>query len=351
MYIIAAILIFGFLIAVHELGHFATAKLLGVQVNEFSIGMGPLLWSREKGETLYSIRALPIGGYCAMEGEDEESYDPRSFGQAKAWKKFLILVAGAAMNFLVGVLLCLILNAPNQAFVTPTISSLADGFPSQGEQGLMAGDRILSIDGERIYLYSDISLMLMRGDETLDLVVERNGEKVVLNDYPLVPQEYTINGKTVLQYGLSFRVEEATLSSRLANGWLTAVDFVRLVRMSLGDLLSGRAGLRDLSGPIGIVDVMSEVGQASPTVLDAVLNLVYFAALIAVNLAVMNLLPLPALDGGRIFFLFLNGLWQLVFRKSINPKYEGYVHLTGMALLMGLMLVVAFSDIGKLFGR
>jgi len=351
MYIIAAILIFGFLIAVHELGHFATAKLLGVQVNEFSIGMGPLLWSRERGETLYSLRALPIGGFCAMEGEDEESDNPRAFGQAKAWKKFIILAAGAAMNFLVGVLLCLALNAQSQAFITPVIVGFAEGFPLQGEQGLLAGDRIVSINGERIYLYSDVTLLFSRSGETMDLVVERDGRRVALNDFPLVPREYTENGQTVRRYGLTFGVEQATVGSRLKNGWLTAVDFVRLVRLSLGDLISGRAGLRDLSGPIGIVDVMTEVGQASPTVWDAVYNLLYFAALIAVNLAVMNLLPLPALDGGRIFFLLLNGLWLLLFRKNINPKYEGYVHMTGMALLMGLMLVVAFSDIGKLFGR
>lgn len=351
MYIIAAILIFGLLIAVHELGHFATAKLLGVSVEEFSIGMGPLLWSRQKGETLYSLRALPIGGFCALEGEDEESDDPRAFGRARAWKKFLILVAGAAMNFLVGVLLCLILSAPNQAFITAEIASFNENFSLQGEDGLMVGDRVISIDGERIYLYSDILLMLSRSGETMDLVVERNGERLVLEDFPLVPREYTENGITVRRYGMTFHVEEATLGSRLENGWLTAVDFVRLVRLSLGDLLAGRAGLRDLSGPIGIVDVMSEVGEASDTVWDAFYNVIYFAALIAVNLAVMNLLPLPALDGGRIFFLFLNGLWLLLFRKTINPRYEGYVHMTGMALLMGLMLVVAFSDIGKLFGR
>ena len=351
-YVIVAILIFGVLIATHELGHFVSAKLLGVKVNEFSIGMGPAIITREKGDTLYSLRALPVGGYCAMEGEDDDSADPRAFGRAAMWKKLIILCAGAAMNFVTGVILCLILVMPYVNLIRPEIVSFAEGFPLEGETGLMAGDRILSIDGERIYLYDNVTLFFSRSNgKTMDLVVERNGENVRLDDFPLYPREYMVDGKPQLRYGINFLVEPATFGGKLREGWFMAVDFVRLVRLSIGDLISGTAGLRDLSGPVGIVDVMSDVGSAAATTFAAFYNLTYLAALIAVNLAVMNLLPLPALDGGRIFFLLLNGLLYGLFRKKIDPKYEGYVHMAGLAALMALMLMVTLSDVGKLFGR
>ena len=351
-YVIVAILIFGVLIATHELGHFVSAKLLGVKVNEFSIGMGPAIITREKGDTLYSLRALPVGGYCAMEGEDDDSADPRAFGRAAMWKKLIILCAGAAMNFVTGVILCLILVMPYVNLIRPEIVSFAEGFPLEGETGLMAGDRILSIDGERIYLYDNVTLFFSRSNgKTMDLVVERNGENVQLDDFPLYPREYMVDGKPQLRYGINFLVEPATFGGKLREGWFMAVDFVRLVRLSIGDLISGTAGLRDLSGPVGIVDVMSDVGSAAATTFAAFYNLTYLAALIAVNLAVMNLLPLPALDGGRIFFLLLNGLLYGLFRKKIDPKYEGYVHMAGLAALMTLMLMVTLSDVGKIFGR
>ena len=351
-YVIVAILIFGVLIATHELGHFVSAKLLGVKVNEFSIGMGPAIITREKGDTLYSLRALPVGGYCAMEGEDDDSADPRAFGRAAMWKKLIILCAGAAMNFVTGVILCLILVMPYVNLIRPEIVSFAEGFPLEGETGLMAGDRILSIDGERIYLYDNVTLFFSRSNgKTMDLVVERNGENVRLDDFPLYPREYMVDGKPQLRYGINFLVEPATFGGKLREGWFMAVDFVRLVRLSIGDLISGTAGLRDLSGPVGIVDVMSDVGSAAATTFAAFYNLTYLAALIAVNLAVMNLLPLPALDGGRIFFLLLNGLLYGLFRKKIDPKYEGYVHMAGLAALMTLMLMVTLSDVGKIFGR
>ena len=351
-YVIVAILIFGVLIATHELGHFVSAKLLGVKVNEFSIGMGPAIITREKGDTLYSLRALPVGGYCAMEGEDDDSADPRAFGRAAMWKKLIILCAGAAMNFVTGVILCLILVMPYVNLIRPEIVSFAEGFPLEGETGLMAGDRILSIDGERIYLYDNVTLFFSRSNgKTMDLVVERNGENVRLDDFPLYLREYMVDGKPQLRYGINFLVEPATFGGKLREGWFMAVDFVRLVRLSIGDLISGTAGLRDLSGPVGIVDVMSDVGSAAATTFAAFYNLTYLAALIAVNLAVMNLLPLPALDGGRIFFLLLNGLLYGLFRKKIDPKYEGYVHMAGLAALMTLMLMVTLSDVGKIFGR
>lgn len=352
LYILLAILMFGLLIAVHELGHFATAKWLGVQVNEFAVGMGPAIFKKQKGETLYSLRVFPIGGYCAMEGEDEDSDNPRAFERAAGWKKIIILSAGAFMNFVTGVILCLMLMIPIQQFATPTIDSLADGFPLQGESGLMAGDRIVSVDGERINNYDDLSLFFSRSNgKTMDLVIERDGTDIVLDKFPLYPREYTVDGEQVMRYGINFSVEEATLSNKLANGWHTATGFVRVVRLSLGDLVSGAAGVDDLTGPIGIVDTISQVGNEAPSTQVALYQILYFAALISVNLAVMNLLPLPALDGGRIFFLLLNGVSMSLFRKKIPTRYEGYVHMTGIILLMALMIFVTFGDILKIFGR
>lgn len=352
LYIVIAILLFGFLIAIHEFGHFASAKLLGVRVNEFAIGMGPALLSRQKGETLYSLRALPIGGFCAMEGEDEDSDDPRAFGSQKGWKRLIILGAGAFMNFVAGLMLILILCAGRESFAAPVLVGFAEGFPLQGEQGLMVGDRIVEINGERIYIYDDLSMFLSRNTgDTMDLVVERDGERIRLDDFPLRPRQYTVNGKTQTMYGLYFVNEKATIGNKLRNTWFKAIYFVRLVRISLTDLLTGNAGIKDLTGPIGIVDTITEVGNQSATVGIAIQNILYFGALIAVNLAVMNLLPLPALDGGRIFFLLINGLWMLLTRRRINPKYEGYVHFAGLIVLMGLMVIVAFNDIARIFGR
>ncbi len=350
LYIIIAILLFGFLIAIHEFGHFITAKAFGVRVNEFAIGMGPAIVSRQWGETLYALRALPVGGFCAMEGEEDDSDDPRSFGKQAVWKKLIILSAGAAMNFLAGLVLILLLFSRAQAFTSPVLAGFMEGFPLEGEQGLMAGDRIVSINGERIYLYSDVTLFLGRGGAPYDLVVERNGQRVELNDLPLELREYTENGQTVTRYGLYFELEEATLSAKLKNSWYNALDFVRLVRLSLTDLITGAAGVKDLTGPVGIVDTITQVGSQSETVAVAVENILYFAALIAVNLAVMNLLPLPALDGGRIFFLLINGVWTIIFRRRIDPKYESYVHVAGLVALLALMVVVTFNDLARIFG-
>ena len=369
LYIVIAIFMFGLLIAIHELGHFATAKLLGVRVNEFAIGMGPVLWqSRKKseepwedGKTLYSLRLLPIGGFCAMEGEDEDSDDPHAFGRQAAWKKVIILSAGALMNFLAGLVLLLVVFSQAQVFTTPVITRFMDGFPLEGEQGLMAGDRIVSIDGHAILLSSDVSIFLSRsGGDTVDLVVERGGEKIILDKLPLTPRTYVVDGQEVLRYGLYFGYEEATLGAKLKYTALQAADDVRIVWYSLGEIFRGAVGLRDLSGPVGIINMVGQAGEqgaqdaeqaGQSAFFGALMNILNFASLIAINLAVMNLLPLPALDGGRIFFLLVNGVWMLLTRRRIDPKYEGYVHFAGLVALMALMVVVALSDVARLLGR
>lgn len=356
LYVIIAILIFGILIATHEMGHFATAKLLGVKVNEFSIGMGPAVFKAEKGETLYSIRVLPIGGYCAMEGEDGDSADPHSFGRAAAWRKIIILCAGAAMNFLTGLLILLILFMQMPGFALPTVSGFLEGYGIE-DCGLQPGDIVLSVDGRRmfsVYRSDRIQLALSDAGDTVDWVVVRGGEKLVLKDVYMPAQERIDETGALTNYrGISVGIGlyPATWSSRLLYSWYGALDFVQIVWISLGSLVTGQVGLRDLSGPVGIVDSMTEVGSQAATAAIAAQNLAYLAALIAVNLAVMNLLPLPALDGGRIFFLLLNALLYALFRKKIAPQYEGYVHMAGLAALMTLMLVVTLSDVGKLFGR
>ena len=351
VYILVAILIFGILIAVHELGHFLAAKACGVTVNEFSIGMGPALWKKQKGDTLYALRAIPCGGFCAMEGEDEDSDDPHALNHQGFWPRLLIFAAGAFMNFVAGFVILLVLYSNAQAFYDPTITAFADGCPLQSESGLQVGDTLLSIDGERVYMYSDVGLLLgLNHDGTFDLVVRRNGEKVTLRDFPMEKASYIDqNGNAYTGYGLLFGVKKATVGDRIANSWNNTLDFVRLVRLSLKMLVTGEAGLRDLSGPVGIVSTMTEVGEASESFGAAVENIAYLAALITVNLAVMNLLPLPALDGGKILFLVVNAISMALIKKQIPAKYENYIHFAGLVLLLALIALVTFSDVRKLF--
>ena len=349
LYIVVGILIFGALIAVHEFGHFITAKLFGVRVNEFSIGMGPALLHRQRGETEYSLRLFPVGGYCAMEGEDEDSEDPRAFGSAKLWKKVIILCAGAFMNFLAGLVMLLFLYRPMaDAYLGPV-----EGYGTEN-CGLQAGDILLSVDGKEVTRLGQARTLLSEGGDTVTLVVERDGQRVDLGEVYLPFQSRTADdGTTTRIRGILVggAKVQGTVMGRLEYAWDEAVYFAKVVWLGLRELVSGSLSLRDMSGPVGIVDTMNQVGSQSSTVQAGLINVVYLGALIAVNLAVMNLLPLPALDGGRVFFLVLNGVLYALFKKKIDPKYEGYVHMIGLFLLLGLMAVVTLSDVGKLFGK
>ena len=354
MSVLFAILLFSFLIFIHELGHFAAAKLSGVQVNEFALFMGPAIYKKQVGETLYSIRTIPIGGYCAMEGEDEDSDNPRSFQKAALWKRLVILVAGAAMNFVAGVVLMAIVYAPAQQFVVPVVDSFEEGClleAKDGDFGFKIGDRILEIDGEKIYTSSDFSLILsLNPGEIHDVTVLRNGERLSLEGMALRKAEFPDgNGGSSMRYGFSFSLEDATFANKLDYAWKNTLNTVRTVRLSLQMLLSGQAGLSDMGGPVMIVDQMAEVAASSPTALDALLNMLYFGAFIAINLAVMHLLPIPALDGGRVVGLLITAAIEAVTRKKLDPKYEGYIHGAGMLLLLGLMVLIMFKDIFVVF--
>ena len=348
MSIVFAILLFSLLIFVHELGHFLAAKASGVQVNEFSIFMGPAIWKKQKGETLYSIRCIPFGGYCAMEGEDEDTENPRSFQKAAWWKRLIILAAGSAMNFIIGLLIMVIVFLPVQQIAVPVIAEFEEGCTLNGENGLQTGDRILEIDGEKIYVQSDVTMILtLNGGDVHDLVVERSGEQIVLDD--LVMEKHIFGEEETARYGFSFAVIEAELRDKLSYSWNTTIDTVRSVRLSLQMLVTGKAGFSDMTGPVGMVSHMSEVAEASATWVDALLNMLYFGGFLAINLAVMNLLPIPALDGGRIVGLLLTTAVEAVTKKKINPKYEGYLHAAGMILLLLLMAVIMFKDIFTIF--
>ena len=351
MTILFAILLFSLLIFVHELGHFITAKLSGVQVNEFAMFMGPAIFQKQVGETLYSIRCIPIGGYCAMEGEDEDTDNPRSFQKAAWWKRLIVLVAGSAMNFIAGLVILGILYLPAQQFITPVISEIEDGCALAGENGIREGDRILELDGETIYVQSDFSMLLaLNGGDVHDLVLERNGEKIYLNDFLMEKREFANpDGSVGLRYGFSFSIEELSFGEKLGYIWNQAIDTVRMVRLSLQMLFSGRAGISDMSGPVGIVSQMSEIAESSETTQLAILNLLSIGAFLAINLAVMNLLPFPALDGGRVAVLLLTVAIEKITHKKIDPKYEGYLHGAGMILLLGLMALIMFKDIFVLF--
>lgn len=350
MSIIFAILLFSLLIFLHELGHFVAAKASGVQVNEFSMFMGPAIFKKQVGETLYSIRCIPFGGYCAMEGEDTDTDNPRSFQKAAWWKRLIILVAGSFMNFVTGIVIMVIVFLPMQQYVVPVIDGFAD-YATIDDYGLQKGDRFVEIDGEKIYLQSDFSLILsLNPGDFHDIVVERDGKLVELNDFHMERHEVTQeDGTNVMLFGMNFTLKDASLADRLQYSWYSTIDVVRTVRLSLQMLLTGQAGFSDMTGPVGIVQQMSSVADASATWVDALLNMLYFGGFIAINLGVMNLLPIPALDGGRVLALLLTTGIEAVTRKKIDPKYEGYIHGIGMILLLGLMAVILFKDIFTIF--
>ena len=351
MSVIFAILLFSMLIFVHELGHFAAAKAFGVQVNEFSMFMGPAIAKWTKGETQYSIRCIPIGGYCAMEGEDGDSDNPRSFTRAAWWKRLIILVAGAAMNLLVGVIIVALVLSFQPRYVTTELATVEDWSTVGGASGLQAGDRIVEFDSDPIRVYDDfhLSTVLLK-DGNYDIVVERDGQLLELKDVPMVRQlvQYE-DGSQEMLYGISFAVTDTTAGSVPGRIIPTAMSHVKSVLVSLRMLFTGQAGIQDMGGPVKIVQMMSEVAEESGSVSYAVLNLFNFGALIAINLAVMNMLPIPALDGGRALGVVLTAAVEAVTKKKINPKYEGYIHAAGMVVLLAFMAFIMLKDIWGLF--
>lgn len=350
MSIFFAILLFSVLIFVHELGHFLAAKASGVRVNEFSMFMGPAIFKKQVGDTLYAIRCIPIGGYCAMEGENEDTDDPHSFQKAAWWKRLIILVAGSFMNFVAGFLILAIVYAPAKQFITPVIDSAQAGCTVVREDGLHVGDKILKLDGEKIYVQSDFSMFLqLNPGDTHDIVVLRNGEKLTFQDYKM--EKHLFPGEETERYGFSFAVEDATFGNKVQYVWKTGLNVVRNVRLSLQMIFSGQAGLKDMTGPVGIVQIMSDTAQSSPSAMDAFLNMLYIGGFIAINLAVMNLLPIPALDGGRVVGLLLTVAIEAITRKKLDAKYEGYIHGAGMVLLLVLMALILFKDIFVIFQR
>ncbi len=349
MYIVLAIIAFGVLIAVHEGGHFLAARIFDVKVNEFALGMGPRILKKQGKETLYSLRALPFGGFCAMEGEDKQTGDPRAFTAKPPWQRAIILCAGAAMNYLIGLILIFCI-APYAYYAEPVIADFMDGCPYESEEALQVGDRFLSIDGRRIFFADNVSTYMSRtGSDVHRIVLLRNGQRVVLKSIHMPKVEYTQeDGSTVMKYGIYFTPRGEGFGVNLRYTWYEAMDFVRVIWRSLGDLFTGAVGIRELSGPVGIVGYVNEVENAASSPLEAWFSFFYIFALIAVNLAVMNLLPIPALDGGRVFFLLVTWLIESIIRKKINPKYEAYIHTAGFILLMLLMVFVMFNDVFKL---
>lgn len=350
VYVLAAILMFGFLIAIHEFGHFLAAKLCGVRVNEFSIGMGPLLWQHAGKETDYSLRLLPIGGYCAMAGEDDDSDDEHSLNRQSFWKKFLILAAGAFLNFVTGVVILLVLSVGVQTVYTDQIAGLAPEFVQTGENGLMEGDLIYKVNGYRTYLAGDTGMFLQYTKDTAEIEVVRDGRHILVQG--LSRQTYTdTKGNPYTGFGITVTPHgrPATLLVKLQYVWDTTLDFVQLIWFSLAQLFSGGATIDDVSGPVGIVSTITQMGTNSVTVRDAWLQIFYFAALIAVNLAVMNLLPIPALDGGRIFFLIIDAVCLFLFRRKVPERYQAAINVAGLVVLMGFMLLVTCHDVYRLF--
>lgn len=407
-----AILFFGFMIFIHEFGHFIFAKTFGVKVNEFAIGMGPTIFKKKGKETVYALRLLPFGGFVSMEGEEEESESDRAFCNQKTWKRMIIIAAGATFNLILGFVVCICLVSSEELVGTNTILQFYEGAVSS-QSGLAAGDKIIEIDGKRVFSDYDISYLMQRkGTGTYDFVVERDGEKIELENVTFgkrtsgnfsyspecaisdvsaamkdqgvrdndiiksVNGTEVINGdeliaaigadedyiydfvilregeeisltqvklNTVTVFDFSILGEEKNVLNVLGGALGYSLSMGRMVYLSLFDLLRGQYGLNDLAGPIGTVTVIADIAESSMINVDWS-SLFMMLAMITINIGIFNLLPVPALDGGHLFFM----VFELIFRKPVPQKYESWIHAAGLIILLGFMAIISFSDIWKL---
>ncbi len=343
MKVILAILIFSFIIIFHELGHFLFAKKCGVKVNEFTLGLGPTILSWGKGETKYCLKALPFGGSCVMEGEDEESDSDRAFNNKSLWERFQIVVAGPLFNFILAFILSVVYIGAVGVNL-PTITDVIPGYAAE-EAGMQAGDTILSIDGYKVHFYNEVSIYTFLHDdkESFDVVYLRDGKKY---NATIVPKYSEESQRKLL--GITKEADYHKLSP-LGVLEYSAYEIkyqIYVTLSSLRMLFTGQVSMNEVSGPVGVVSTISSVydQSASSGVFYIFVNLTSIAILLSANLGVMNLLPFPALDGGRILLIII----EAIRGKKMNPEIENSINLVGFGLLMLLMIVVMYSDISKL---
>ncbi|MBR4893035.1 MAG: RIP metalloprotease RseP [Clostridia bacterium] len=346
--VIYALLLFSVIIFVHEFGHFIFAKIFGVYVHEFAIGMGPAIFKKKKGETLYSVRLVPMGGYCKMEGEDGQSDNSRAFSNKSKTKRLIILSAGAVMNLLLGFIVVLILNFgfSSNFYVSTSVANVLENTPAY-TAGLRAGDKIERLNGKKVNIRSEF--MVYNNKEDMEITVKRGRETLTFN---VTPKSYLLDesGNIIKEsseegshklIGIEFSKEEKTLLSVIKYSYFESLFIGKTIFISLGQLITGEVSPDNLSGPVGIV---KEINTAANTGFD---YLLYLMALITINLGIFNLLPLPALDGGRILFILI----EAVIGKPVSLKYEGIIHAIGFMLLILLMLYATWNDILRIFTK
>lgn len=345
LYILIAIVMLGFIVTVHEFGHYLVGRLCGIGIVEFSVGFGPkLVGFRRKGID-YSLRLIPLGGYCAFVGEDEENTAPNAMNNQPVWKRFLTVLAGPAMNFVLAFVFCAILLSNYIiAEYLPRIGYVYADTPA-AECGIELGDVITSVDGEAISFdgagMEAARSLIQNADHTrpLDLIVSRGGEQIPMSLTPK-PILNESTGEISYQIGIAFDGRTYTCLEAMGRSCGYMVEFTGLMLDALKDLVFHGTGVEEMMGPVGIISFVSE--QVSNEQLYAVVNLIFFLSL---NIGIMNLLPLPALDGGRLIFLIVEG----VRRKPIPPEKEGLVHAVGLGLLMMLFVFITYKDILRLF--
>ena len=344
--LILFILILGSIVFIHEFGHFMMAKLTGVYVYEFAIGMGPKLWSKKGKETEYTLRAIPIGGFCMMAGEDLEDDDLKKVPKnkrlqsKKPWQRFLIMFFGAGNNFIFAILLLFLIGLIwGGSSMEPVVTSVLKN-SAAANSGIEEGDRILEINGHSISTTDDISLYLAVADpeEASDIKVEKENDSV--KTYSVQPKKKKIDGQTTYQYGIG-------MSQEVEHGFLSAIQFTykktisifKQMAVTVGYLFTGGISISQLSGPVGIFSIVGDQSSAG------IMNIIYLVAFLSINVGFINLLPLPAFDGGHILFIII----EKIKGSPVNPETENKIHTIGLFLLMLLMVVITFSDILRLF--